>query len=68
MQVPTHRLVDLSAVKTESPVMWVRVNPDGAWLADIEMRQERYAWVYQARFERDVAAQYEAVKQMSRMA
>ena len=42
---------------SESPVLWVRIDPDVMWLRHVTFEQPDYMWQYQLRHERDVMAQ-----------
>ena len=51
--------MDLSAME-DSPVLWIRVDPDMQLIRSIEIAQPDFQWQYQLRHERDVTAQTEA--------
>ena len=52
--------MDLSATfDTDSPVLWVRVDPDMTWARRVIIQQPDYMWQYQLRYERDVTSQIE---------
>lgn len=41
----------------DSPVLWIRLDPDMSLLRAVEISQPDYQWQYQLRHERDVTAQ-----------
>ena len=52
--------MDLSATfDTDSPVLWVRVDPDMTWARRVSIEQPDYMWQYQLRYERNVTSQIE---------
>jgi len=54
--------MDLSATfDTDSPVLWVRIDPDMTWARRVNMEQPDYMWQYQLRYERDVTSQIEVL-------
>ncbi|ODM99054.1 Transcription initiation factor TFIID subunit 2 [Orchesella cincta] len=67
--------MDLSAMDADSPVLWIRLDPDMTLIRAVDTRQPDFQWQYQLRHERDVTAQVEAIwaleaypNQQSRMA
>ncbi|XP_071743330.1 transcription initiation factor TFIID subunit 2 [Lepeophtheirus salmonis] len=52
--------MDLSAMD-DSPILWIRVDPDMQLIRSLDIRQPDFQWQYQLRHERDVTAQSEAV-------
>ncbi|CAB3360242.1 Hypothetical predicted protein [Cloeon dipterum] len=53
--------MDLSAMDPESPVLWVRIDPEMTLIRANKVQQPDYMWQYQLRHERDVTAQSEAI-------
>merc|ERR1719391_839575 len=51
--------MDLSAMD-DSPVLWIRVDPDMQLIRTVEIQQPDWQWQYQLKHERDVTAQAEA--------
>lgn len=51
-------MVCLSA---DSPVLWLRVDPDMNLLSHVTWEQPDYMWQYQLRYERDIVAQREVI-------
>ena len=52
--------MDLNAtMDTDSPVLWIRIDPDMTWLRTVTLQQPDYMWQYQLRYERDVVSQME---------
>lgn len=59
--------MDLSATfDTDSPVLWIRIDPDMTWPRLVSLQQPDYMWQYQLRYERDVTSQVEAVRALQR--
>lgn len=52
--------MDLSAMD-DSPVLWIRVDPEMTLMRAVQIEQPDYQWQYQLRHERDVTAQTEAI-------
>ncbi|KAE8599565.1 hypothetical protein XENTR_v10017233 [Xenopus tropicalis] len=53
--------MDLSAMDADSPLLWIRIDPDMSVLRKVEFEQADFMWQYQLRYERDVVAQEEAI-------
>ncbi|XP_041045460.1 transcription initiation factor TFIID subunit 2 isoform X5 [Carcharodon carcharias] len=53
--------MDLSAMDADSPLLWIRIDPDMSVLRKVEFEQADFMWQYQLRFERDVVAQEESI-------
>ncbi len=51
-------------LSSDSPVLWVRIDPEVTWLRQVTFEQPDYMWQYQLRHERDVTAQSEVHKTM----
>ena len=51
--------MDLSAME-DSPVLWIRVDPDMQLIRTVDIAQPDFQWQYQLRHERDITAQREA--------
>lgn len=51
----------ISVFSSDSPVLWVRLDPDITLLREITIEQPDYQWQYQLKHERDVIAQFEAI-------
>ncbi|KAJ4440026.1 Transcription initiation factor TFIID subunit 2, partial [Periplaneta americana] len=58
--------MDLSAMDADSPVLWLRLDPDMTLLRSTFIEQPDYQWQYQLRHERDVTAQMEAINALER--
>ena len=52
--------MDLSAMD-DSPVLWIRLDPEMTLMRAVQIEQPDYQWQYQLRHERDVIAQTEAI-------
>lgn len=57
--------MDLSAMD-DSPVLWIRLDPDFTLIRSVTIEQPDFQWQYQLRHERDVTAQTEAVYALER--
>ncbi|XP_048519016.1 transcription initiation factor TFIID subunit 2 [Dendroctonus ponderosae] len=57
--------MDLSAMD-DSPVLWIRLDPEMTLLRSVVIEQPDYQWQYQLRHERDVTAQTEAIYALER--
>ena len=57
--------MDLSAMD-DSPVLWIRVDPDMQLVRSLDILQPDFQWQYQLRHERDITAQLEAVAALER--
>jgi len=57
--------MDLSAMD-DSPVLWIRLDPDFTLIRSVDIQQPDFQWQYQLRHERDVTAQTEAVYALER--
>lgn len=53
--------IDLSAMDQDSPVMWLRIDPDLNIIRRVRHQQPDFMWQYQAKYERDVIGQLEAI-------
>ncbi|XP_077993072.1 transcription initiation factor TFIID subunit 2-like [Glandiceps talaboti] len=53
--------MDLSAMDADSPVLWIRIDPELTTIRHVTFEQPDYQWQYQLRFERDIIAQCEAI-------
>lgn len=51
-----------SAKKNETPIQWVRIDPDVEYLRTISLKLPEYMWIFQLEGDIDVIAQYEAVR------
>ncbi len=56
------REVEVASKKSETPLLWVRIDPDLEWIHSITFRQPEYMWIHQLEEDRDVIAQYEAIR------
>lgn len=45
----------------DSPLLWIRIDPDMSVLRKVEFEQADFMWQYQLRYERDVVAQQESI-------
>lgn len=58
--------MDLSAMDADSPVLWIRIDPEMQLLRQVVIEQPDYQWQYQLRYERDVTAQKEAIEALEK--
>lgn len=55
--------MDLSMMdNSDSPVLWIRIDPDMQLLRHVVFEQPDHQWQYQLKYERDVTAQMDALK------
>lgn len=54
--------MDLSAMDADSPVLWLRLDPDLQVIRTVNFEQPDYMWQYQLKFERCIVAQFEAIE------
>lgn len=45
----------------DSPLLWIRIDPDMSVLRKVEFEQADFMWQYELRYERDVVAQQESI-------
>ena len=45
----------------DSPVLWIRLDPEMTLIRAVDTRQPDFQWQFQLRHERDVTAQLEAI-------
>lgn len=50
-------VVSCSVCSADSPLLWIRIDPDMSILRKVEFEQADFMWQYQLRYERDVVAQ-----------
>lgn len=53
---------------SDSPVLWIRLDPDMQLIRSLDIQQPDFQWQYQLRHERDITAQFEAVWALERFA
>lgn len=51
---------------SDSPVLWIRLDPEMILIRDLRIEQPDFQWQYQLRHERDVTAQFEAIKALDK--
>ncbi|KRX81937.1 Transcription initiation factor TFIID subunit 2, partial [Trichinella sp. T6] len=59
--------MDLSAMDSESPVLWILVDPRLNTIRKVNIDQPDYSWHYQLRYERIIVAQLDALKGLPKM-
>lgn len=57
--------MDLSPMD-ESPVLWIRLDPEMTILRSVNIEQPDFQWQFQLRHERDVTAQLEAIRALEK--
>uniref|UniRef100_T1GNN3 Transcription initiation factor TFIID subunit 2 n=1 Tax=Megaselia scalaris TaxID=36166 RepID=T1GNN3_MEGSC len=50
----------------DSPVLWIRLDPEMILLRDLNIEQPDFQWQFQLKHERDVTAQFEAIKALEK--
>lgn len=55
-------IAPVTGKKTETPLLWLRIDPDMEWIHNITFKQPEYMWVHQLEEDRDVIAQHEAIR------
>ncbi|XP_048220089.1 LOW QUALITY PROTEIN: transcription initiation factor TFIID subunit 2-like [Perognathus longimembris pacificus] len=53
--------MDLSAMDADSPLLWIRIDPDMSLLRKVEFKQSDFMWQYQLLYARDVVAQQDSI-------
>ncbi|VDK88724.1 unnamed protein product [Litomosoides sigmodontis] len=53
--------IDLANMDPDSPVLWIRIDPDLLLLRKVSIQQPVYQWEYMLKYERDVLAQLQAL-------
>nr|Q9TYN3.1 RecName: Full=Transcription initiation factor TFIID subunit 2; AltName: Full=TBP-associated transcription factor 2 [Caenorhabditis elegans] len=56
--------IDLTNMDAESPILWLRIDPDYLLIREITISQPMFHWEYMLRYERDVIAQMEALERI----
>ncbi|KAL7642103.1 UNVERIFIED_CONTAM: hypothetical protein RMT77_007977 [Armadillidium vulgare] len=60
--------MDLSHLDVDSPVLWLRLDPDMTMMRSVDVEQPDNQWQYQLRHERDVTAQTDAIYALDKLA
>ena len=58
--------MDLTVMDQDSPVLWLRLDPDMHLLRTVNFEQPDYMWQYMLKFERCIVAQFEAIDALSK--
>uniref|UniRef100_A0A0M3ICW1 Transcription initiation factor TFIID 150 kDa subunit n=1 Tax=Ascaris lumbricoides TaxID=6252 RepID=A0A0M3ICW1_ASCLU len=58
--------IDLTNMDPDSPVLWIRIDPDLLLVRKVNIRQPVYQWEYMLKYERDVLAQLHALDVLQR--
>ncbi|VDN57339.1 unnamed protein product [Dracunculus medinensis] len=58
--------IDLVNTDPDSPVLWIRVDPNLLLVRRVKIRQPVYQWEYMLKYERDVLAQFQALNALRR--
>lgn len=56
----------LNCILSDSPVLWIRLDPEMTLLRSVVIEQPDFQWQFQLRHERDVTAQMEAILALER--
>ena len=51
--------MDLNSMDSDSPMLWLRVDPELTTLRHVTVEQPDFMWQYMLRYERDIIAQHE---------
>ncbi|KAM3724314.1 Transcription initiation factor TFIID subunit [Dirofilaria immitis] len=58
--------IDLANMDPDSPVLWIRIDPDLLLLRKVSIQQPVYQWEYMLKYERDILAQLQALDILQR--
>lgn len=53
--------IDTTHMDSDSPILWIRIDPDMKILREIKFDQPDHQWQHQLRYERDICAQLDAL-------
>jgi transcription initiation factor TFIID subunit 2 len=53
--------VDIEVVDNDSPVLWIRIDPDLKLIREVKFEQQESSWQNQLKHERDIYAQFDAM-------
>ncbi|XP_046847633.1 transcription initiation factor TFIID subunit 2-like [Xenia sp. Carnegie-2017] len=56
--------IDLDKMDSDSPVLWIRIDPEVNLIRKVSFKQSDFMWHFQLRHERDVIAQAEALENL----
>lgn len=59
--------IDLNSMDPDSPVLWIRIDPDLNLIRSVSFKQPDYMWQYQVKFERDIIGQIEAINALKKL-
>lgn len=58
--------IDTSQMDNDSPILWIRIDPDMRILRDIKFEQPDHQWQHQLKYERDITSQLDAIEMLVR--
>ncbi len=58
--------IDTSQMDSDSPILWIRIDPDMKIIREIKFDQPDHHWQHQLRYERDICAQLDALDYLTR--
>lgn len=58
--------IDTSQNDSDSPVLWIRADPDLKLIREVRFEQPDHQWQNQLRYERDIVAQLDAIEALNR--
>lgn len=58
--------IDTSQIETDSPILWIRIDPDLRLLREIKFDQPDYQWQNEAKYEKEICAQLDSVEMLSK--
>ena len=56
--------IDTTQMETDSPILWIRVDPDLKILREVKFEQPDIHWQNQLKYERDICAQLDSVEML----
>lgn len=58
--------IDTSQMDNDSPILWIRIDPELKILREIKFEQPDHQWQHQLRYERDITAQLDSIDNLIR--
>ncbi len=58
--------IDTSQMDGDSPILWIRIDPDMKILREVKFEQPDHQWQNQLKYERDVTAQLDAIEMLTK--
>jgi transcription initiation factor TFIID subunit 2 len=57
-----HEVIAEMIQLNDTPLLWMRIDPEMLWIRKVQLQQADYMWVFQLYQDRDVVAQVEAIQ------